>query len=91
MFQIFGLRISDTGSYLCQVLLQSNNVIFTNRELEVHETTHPTIFNNMTSLSVVIEGRPLKLECHASGFPIPKIYWIRENSEILFTGELYHR
>jgi len=91
MFQISGLKISDTGSYLCQVLLQSNNVIFTNRELEVHGPTHPTIFDNMTSLSVVMEGRPLKLECYASGYPQPSIYWTRGNNELLFTGFESHK
>jgi len=70
---------------------QSNNIIFTKIELEVRKQTPVTIFNNITSMLVVMEGKSLTLECHASGFPEPTIYWRRENDKVLFTGRLAHR
>jgi len=66
-------------------MLQSNIIIFTKIELEVHQPTPATIFNNITSFSVALEGKPLKLECQASGSPVPSIYWRREGSG------MYHR
>jgi len=85
MFQISGLTTFHAGTYLCQGMFQSNIIIFTKIELEVHKPTRPTIFNNMTSISVVVKGKPLKMECHASGSPIPSVYWIREDNG------MYHR
>jgi len=91
MFQISDLIKPDTGSYRCQALYRSENLIFNKIELIVRESTPPRMFNNMTTTSVVMEGRPLILECYASGFPEPTIYWGRENNKVLFTGRLTHR
>lgn len=51
----------------------------------------PVISDNSTRSLVVSEGQSVQLECHAGGFPQPRISWRRENNAILPTGGSIYR
>jgi len=83
--------MSDAGIYRCQVILGPNKTISAETELVVRGPVSPKIFN-ITKPLVVTEGMPFKLECYASGSPVPIIYWRREGTiTLLSTGGLFHR
>lgn len=52
-------------------------------EVELKVRVPPMIYKNTTSSMVVIEGQQVTLECYASGFPVPRVYWKKENTGIL--------
>lgn len=66
-----------------------NNLI--NAEVELQVRRPPIISDNSTQSLVVSEGQPVMLECYASGFPLPRISWRRENNAILPTGGSIYR
>lgn len=61
-----------------------NHKIFAEVELEVRRP--PIISDNSTRSLIVMEDQQIKLECYASGFPMPRISWRRENNALLPTG-----
>lgn len=71
------------------MLLGLNNKISAEVELEVRRP--PIISDNSTRSLVVNEGQPVKLECYAGGFPMPRVSWRRENNAILPTGGSIYR
>lgn len=70
-------------------MLGLNNKISAEVELEVRRP--PIISDNSTRSLVVNEGQPVKLECYAGGFPLPRVSWRRENNAILPTGGSIYR
>lgn len=54
-----------------------HNIISAEVELKVRGP--PMIHDNSTSSMVVMEGQQVILECYASGYPSPRIFWKREN------------
>jgi len=87
--QIKDLQETDAGSYQCQILIGVNNRVTANVDVLVRMP--PVISDNSTRSLVVSEGQEVKLECYASGFPLPKISWRRENNVILPTGGAIYR
>ena len=45
-----------------------------------------TFSDNSTRSVVVEEGKAVQLECYASGYPQPKIYWRRQDNAVLPTN-----
>lgn len=88
-FQITDIQETDNGIYQCQLLLGMNDKIFAEVELQVRQA--PRISDNSTRSLVVIEGRPVNLECYAGGFPRPKISWRRFKNPILPIGGWIYR
>ncbi|XP_026278256.1 lachesin isoform X2 [Frankliniella occidentalis] len=82
--QIKDIQETDAGYYQCQVIISINNKISAEVELQVRRP--PVISDNSTRSIVVSEGQPVRLECYANGWPIPRISWRRENNAILPTG-----
>ncbi|XP_050426055.1 lachesin [Adelges cooleyi] len=87
--QIKDIQETDAGFYQCQISLGLNNKISAEVELEVRRP--PIISDNSTRSLVVNEGQPVKLECYAGGFPIPRVSWRRVNNAILPTGGSTYR
>ena len=76
---------SDAGTYVCEVVLSTNNKISAETKLSVRRP--PVITDNSTQSVVTSEGESIQMECYATGFPTPKIVWRRENNALLPTGE----
>lgn len=72
-------------------MLESNNTIFAETELIMLEKIPPTILNNMTKSLIVMEGRPIKLECYANGSPTPSVFWKREDNAMFSMGGSFNR
>nr|CAD7394112.1 unnamed protein product [Timema cristinae] len=83
------LQETDGGWYQCLVLLDSTTRIVA--ESEVLVRTSPLILDTSTRSVVVDEGRNVTLECHAKGFPTPRIAWRRKDSRTLPGGKAIHR
>lgn len=84
VLQIKDIQETDAGYYQCQVIISVINKISAEVELQVRRP--PVISDNSTRSVVVSEGQPVRLECYANGWPIPRISWRRENNAILPTG-----
>ncbi|KAJ1520905.1 hypothetical protein ONE63_003985 [Megalurothrips usitatus] len=82
--QIKDIQETDAAFYQCQVIISLNSKIAADVELQVRRP--PVISDNSTRSIVVSEGQPVRLECYANGWPIPRISWRRENNAILPTG-----
>lgn len=81
------LQAQDAGTYQCEIVLSVNNKITAETELAVRRP--PIITDNSTQALVSSEGLPVQLECFAEGFPPPRVYWRRENSALLPSGECW--
>nr|CAD7453436.1 unnamed protein product [Timema tahoe] len=86
---IHQLQETDGGWYQCLVLLDSTTRIVA--ESEVLVRTPPLILDTSTRSVVVDEGGNVTLECHAKGFPTPRIAWRRKDSRTLPGGKAIHR
>lgn len=89
VFQIKDIQETDAGFYQCRLQITVNNLVSAEVELQVRRP--PIISDNSTQSLVVSEGQPVQLECYASGFPLPRISWRRENNAILPTGGSIYR
>ncbi|KAH0953776.1 hypothetical protein HN011_009704 [Eciton burchellii] len=89
ILQIKDIQETDAGFYQCRLQITVNNLISAEVELQVRRP--PIISDNSTQSLVVSEGQPVQLECYASGFPLPRISWRRENNAILPTGGSIYR
>jgi neuronal growth regulator 1 len=78
------LQETDAGVYQCEVVLSVNNKITAETRLSVRRP--PVITDNSTQSIVTTEGQPVQMECYATGYPVPKIVWRRENNALLPTG-----
>nr|CAD7439606.1 unnamed protein product [Timema bartmani] len=89
ILEINQLQETDGGWYQCLVLLDSTTRIVA--ESEVLVRTPPLILDTSTRSVVVDEERNVTLECHAKGFPTPRIAWRRKDSRTLPGGKAIHR
>ncbi|CAL8080651.1 unnamed protein product [Orchesella dallaii] len=87
--QVKDLQETDAGTYQCQILIGVSNRV--TAEIDVLVRMPPVISDNSTRSLVVSEGQGITLECYASGFPLPRISWRRENDAILPTGGSIYR
>ncbi|CAG7833451.1 unnamed protein product, partial [Allacma fusca] len=87
--QVKDLQETDAGTYQCQILIGVSNRV--TADVEVMVRMPPVISDNSTRSLVVSERQPVTLECYASGYPLPKISWRRENNAILPTGGSIYR
>lgn len=78
------MQETDAGMYQCKIQISLNNYVSAFVELLVRKP--PIINDNSTQSQVVSEGQSIQLECYASGYPLPRISWRRENNAILPTG-----
>lgn len=77
------------GIYRCQVQIQPLKNIFAEVELIVRQP--PTISDSSARSLIVFEGKSVKLECYASGYPLPKIWWRRANNAVLQGDRSMHK
>ncbi|KPM04651.1 Immunoglobulin domain containing protein 3 [Sarcoptes scabiei] len=78
------VRISDRGSYMCQV--NAENMISQIGYLDVK--VPPILIEDRTSSDTIVdEHQKAILKCHAKGYPKPKITWRREFGEPINLGQ----
>uniref|UniRef100_A0A1B6E1A0 Ig-like domain-containing protein n=1 Tax=Clastoptera arizonana TaxID=38151 RepID=A0A1B6E1A0_9HEMI len=87
--QIKDIQETDAAKYQCQVIIALDNKISAEVELQVRRP--PIISDNSTRSAIVSEGQTVSLECYATGHPIPKVSWRRENNAILPIGTSAYR
>lgn len=78
------IKVKDAGVYQCLVMDPPNDSITKEVSLQVRQS--PVISENSTKTITAEEGKMVRLECLASGYPPPKITWKRKNSAVKPTG-----
>ena len=71
----------DTGLYSCQIVAGLSNKI--SAEVWLFVRIPPVIFDNSTRHVITSTGSDITLDCYATGFPGPVIFWRREKNELL--------
>lgn len=84
VLQIKDMQETDAGPYQCKIQISVQSYVNAVVNLVVRKP--PIINDNSTQSQVVSEGQSIQLECYASGYPLPRISWRRENNAILPTG-----
>ncbi|CAM1317709.1 Uncharacterised protein g6827 [Pycnogonum litorale] len=80
VLKIKGVRLSDQGHYMCQI----NTVPMMTLEGFLKLQVPPDIVDAKTSSNVIAaEGFNVTLVCKATGIPVPKIIWRREDSRAI--------
>lgn len=82
--QISKIQETDTGNYQCQVVTSPTSRITSDTFITVR--IPPLLSDNTTRAIVAGIGETFSLQCYATGFPMPKISWRRENNGLLPTG-----
>ncbi|XP_029832537.3 lachesin [Ixodes scapularis] len=82
--QITKLQETDTGLYQCQIVIGATSKI--TADVWVHVRVPPIISDNSTRSIVTSTGTNVSLECYAGGYPTPRVFWRRENNDLLPTG-----
>lgn len=77
--RIFSLALSDSGIYSCEA---SNPLGNARHSVKLSVRVLPTIIKHPGNISID-EGDTIILECEASGFPIPQIRWVLNDSILL--------
>lgn len=83
------LELNDAGIYTCEVLIrgQENKP---NKDGQIIVLSPPTIVLYKTTQTITItEGDNVDLNCDATGYPRPKISWIRPNGKPIPTINKY--
>jgi Immunoglobulin I-set domain len=81
-FFITNVKVSDMGTYACTAE-SLGGIIKANATLVVYES--PSFVRPMENKEV-ISGKSSVLECMASGFPRPKLEWLKDSRPIDTTG-----
>lgn len=71
----------DSGLYGCQIIAGLSNKV--KAEVWLFVRIPPVIFDNSTRHVITSTGLDVKLDCYATGFPLPIIFWRREKNELL--------
>ena len=82
--RIEDIQETDSAVYQCQVIigLQDKEVA----EVPLIVRRPPIISDNSTRSVVAVEGQKVVLKCYASGYPLPQIYWRRQDNAVLPTN-----
>jgi len=83
------IQETDGSRYQCQVLIALTDSVKAEVPLIVRRP--PIISDNSTRSIVSYEGQAVELRCYASGFPLPDIYWRRQNNDILPTNSSVYK
>jgi len=82
--KIRDIQETDGSTYQCQVLISLRDIVKADVPLIVRRP--PIISDNSTRSIVSYEGQTVELRCYASGYPLPDIYWRRQNNAPLPTN-----
>jgi len=78
---------SDAGDFTCQISIASRETIELSHTVEV--LVPPRVRSKPADGKIVIKkGVEVMLECIASGNPVPKVTWTRENDNLLPAGSI---
>jgi len=83
ILRIRDIQETDGAVYQCQVLIALTDKVKADVPLIVRRP--PIISDNSTRSVVALEGRRVELRCYASGYPLPEIWWRRQNNKPLPT------
>merc|ERR1719330_1511994 len=84
ILRIRDIQESDGSVYQCQVIISLRDIVKADVPLIVRRP--PIISDNSTRSIVTYENQTAELRCYASGYPLPDIYWRRQNNDILPTN-----
>ena len=82
--RIEDIQETDGAIYQCQVVISLTDRETADVPLIVRRP--PIISDNSTRSVVVTEGQRVELNCFASGYPPPEIYWRRQDNAVLPTN-----
>lgn len=82
--QVSKIQDIDTGIYQCQVVTTVTSRVTADTFISVN--IPPLISDNSSRGINIGTGDTFTLSCNATGFPMPKISWRRENNGLLPTG-----
>merc|ERR1719384_1124094 len=82
--RIRDIQETDGAIYQCQVLISLTDKETADVPLIVRRP--PIISDNSSRSVVVTEGQRVELHCYASGYPLPQIYWRRQDNAVLPTN-----
>uniref|UniRef100_A0A6G1SNJ7 Lachesin n=1 Tax=Aceria tosichella TaxID=561515 RepID=A0A6G1SNJ7_9ACAR len=82
--QVSKIQETDTGLYQCQVVTSATSRVTADTFISVR--IPPLILDSSSRGMIVREGETFTLTCNATGVPLPKISWRRENNGLLPTG-----
>eukprot|EP00088_Acartia_fossae_P053768 TRINITY_DN6136_c0_g1_i2.p1 TRINITY_DN6136_c0_g1~~TRINITY_DN6136_c0_g1_i2.p1 ORF type:complete len:368 (+),score=34.98 TRINITY_DN6136_c0_g1_i2:44-1147(+) len=83
------IQETDGSTYQCQVIISLTDIVKADVPLIVRRP--PIISDNSTRSVVSYEGQAVELRCYASGYPLPDIYWRRQNNDILPTNSSVYK
>jgi len=78
------IQETDGAIYQCQVVIALDDRETAEVPLIVRRP--PIISDNSSRSVVVTEGQRVELHCYASGYPLPEIYWRRQDNAVLPTN-----
>merc|ERR1712223_512543 len=82
--RIRDIQETDGAIYQCQVVISLTDRETAEVPLIVRRP--PIISDNSSRSVVVTEGQRVELDCYASGYPPPEIYWRRQDNAVLPTN-----
>lgn len=82
--RIEDIQETDGAIYQCQVIISLTDKETADVPLIVRRP--PIISDNSSRSVVVTESQRVELRCYASGYPVPEIYWRRQDNAVLPTN-----
>ena len=82
--QVSKIQETDTGVYQCQVVTGATSRVTADTFISVR--IPPLILDSSSRGVIVGEGETITLTCNATGIPVPKMSWRRENNGLLPSG-----
>ncbi|XP_039268950.2 hemicentin-1-like [Styela clava] len=82
--RIFSAQVSDDGQYTCTAVNEAGSV---SHKMSLVVQVPPRILRG-PSIIRGLEGEDIGLRCEATGIPLPKIRWRKNDVEVTSTGRL---
>ncbi|XP_029047442.1 protogenin-like [Osmia bicornis bicornis] len=84
ILSLINVSASDAGVYICS----TKNFVTNNSEVQnvTVDVSIPPSFLKTPTNQLCPNGRTARFECQAQGLPVPKIYWLKDSSNITVNG-----
>ncbi|XP_011499958.1 PREDICTED: protogenin B-like [Ceratosolen solmsi marchali] len=84
ILELNNISTLNAGVYICSMKNLTNNS--TELQNVTVEVLVPPSFIKKPSNQICPNGRTARFECQAQGFPVPRIYWLRNSEDIAING-----
>lgn len=84
LLRIEDVQPSDAGNYRCEISVSVGIQLFVTIALKV---LYPPDIRNESRTLTVAPGESISLDCYATGYPEPIVYWKREDGSSLPNGQ----